>query len=133
MAIGSNSIQVFGLTEGEMYLNKIFTTADRSLNMELKEAAKIVQAEAKSIAGAKGLAKPGSSGRGTGKLVSGIRVFSRHGESGVQDRVTRAGFLYPAVYEYGKGGARAFLAPAGEAKMPEVEARLKSFGWLEGA
>jgi hypothetical protein len=123
-------IAVEGLADAQRYLRKIDVEAAKNLNKELKSAAKIVQAEAKSIAAAKGLAAPGRSGRGTGALVSGLRVFSSGGAAGVRDAVNRGGFPYPAVYEYGHGAARAFLQPAGEAKMPEVEAKLRSFEWL---
>lgn len=111
------------MSELRAALNKADKELSRRLTKALKEGAKIVATEAKSIAAREGLAPPGRSGRGTGQLVRSIKPFARRTIGGVRVKATRAGFPYPVIYEFGgKGrrGPRPFVTPAVENKADEV-------------
>lgn len=110
-----------GWTEAVRALRQVSSQVSRELTRELRDGARIVQVKAKSNAASRGLAPPGRSGRGTGGLVGGLRVFATQSTAGVRDTATRNGYGYPARYEFQNGGARAFLFPAGEETAGEVE------------
>lgn len=111
-------IKVKGIKE----LRRGFAQMDKSLRRDLdrglREAAEPVRDEAKRIAGEKGL-------HDTGKLIAGIRIATAaRGRVVVRSTAQKRGYKYPARYEYGDGGKRAFLQPALEAKRREIEERL---------
>lgn len=56
--------------------------------------------------------------RNTGKLQRGLRARMRGTATIVENRAKRDGYLYPSIYEYGKG--RPFLEPALDAKTDEI-------------
>ena len=89
----------------------------KGMKLELKAAAGLVATEAKKIAEAKGL-------RDTGDLIKSIRPGFKSSYAYVGDKAMHMGgpYNYPARYEYGQGGARAFLRPALDAKRAEVMA-----------
>lgn len=118
-----------GWTEAIRGLKKIEASLPKALQAELKGAADIVRVAAVEIAGEKGLAPPGRSGRGRGGLVGGLKVFANATSAGVRDSAKRKGYPYPAVYEFGSRGSgdlgpRAFLQPAGAREAGKVEERI---------
>lgn len=56
--------------------------------------------------------------RNTGKLQRGLRAKMRGAATIVENRAKRDKYLYPSIYEYGKG--RPFLEPALDAKTDEI-------------
>jgi hypothetical protein len=114
--------------EGWSQLQRSFKAVDRRLPLELKRELRVIADEVRvaavDIAGQRGLAPPGRSGRGTGALIGGIKTFSTQSAAGVRDTTVRGGFNYPAVYEYGHGRVRAFLNPALEQKHEIVVTKI---------
>lgn len=114
-----SNIEIRGTRE----LSRAFRTMSAELKLEakaeLRVAARGVADEAKNIATAKGLVA-------TGALRSRIKPSVRGGMAFVRETAATpsagypAGYPYPRVYEFGHGGARAFLRPALEAKSPEI-------------
>lgn len=106
-------IEVEGLKQLSKALREADTEARQNLRAALKDAAGVVATEAQRVARAKGLVD-------SGKLVRSIRAGSESAGAVVRVSANRKGYPYPAVYEYGRRGARAFLNPAAESKEREV-------------
>lgn len=117
------TVEVEGVRELDRALRRADREARKSLRAELKAAAGVVAAEAQAVAAARGLGRPGRSGRGAGRLVRSIKPGLQGSGAVVRVGANRAGYPYPAVYEFGRGGARAFLRPAAERKQGEVRER----------
>lgn len=115
------AVRLEGWTELQRAFRSIDKRLPKELQLELKAAADVVKSAAEQIAEEKGLAPPGSSGRGEGGLIAGLRTFSTQKAAGVRDSANRDGFNYPAIYEYGHGKSRAFLHPAAEQKEAVVD------------
>lgn len=110
------TVKVDGLRELDRSLRKADTETRKRLRDALKDAAGVVAGEAQSIARGKGLVD-------SGKLVRSIKPGLQGAGAVVRASANRAGYPYPAVYEFGRGGARAFLVPAAERKQDEVRDR----------
>ena len=110
------TVQVEGVRELDRALRRVDKEARKSLRDELKAAAGVVAVEAQSVARSKRLVA-------TGKLVRSIKPGLQGAGAVVRVGATRNGYRYPAVYEFGRGGARAFLRPAAERKEGEVRER----------
>lgn len=117
---GEFAVRLEGWTELQRAFRAVDKRLPKELQLELKAAAEVVKSAAAEIAAEKGLAPPGSSGRGHGALIAGLRTFSNQSAAGVRDTASRSGFHYPAIYEYGHGRARAFLDPAAQQKEAVV-------------
>jgi hypothetical protein len=122
-----------GMTQMMRAFKQLESDISRDLRTELKAIARDVAAAAKVEASSKGLAAPGRSGRGTGQLVRHIRSGATQRYAYIKDDVSRAsqrypdGYNYAKVYEYGRGGVRAFLHPAVEHMTPEIVTRVDEF------
>lgn len=115
MAIRAD-IRVQGLDQVVRGFRRIDGSLAREVQMELKSIAGFVADDARTYATAIGL-------RDSGDLAHGIKPFYRGATAGVRSTVKRRGYPYGGVYEFGKGGARAFLAPTvkrDEAKIVEA-------------
>lgn len=97
----------------------------RELRLELLDVANIAAGKARAIAEQKGL-------HATGALIDRIHAGARASYAYITDTARRAspaypqGFNYPAVYEYGHGGARAFLTPAAITSEDDVISGVES-------
>lgn len=114
MPVGAVSIE--GLAAFRRDLRKIDPQLVRGVRDGLKDAAKIVGAEAKDIAG-----KHSASG----DTVKGIKHFTSGNRAGVRSKARRASAKYPSGYEYPRryefgDRKRPFLHPALEAKRDDV-------------
>jgi hypothetical protein len=111
----AEAIKIEGIQELMVACKRADSELKKGLQRDLKGIALLVATRAKSIAEAKGL-------RESGRLIASIRPGIQGSSAIVRDSANRAGFNYPAVYEYGHGKARAFLEPALEQSQPEVMA-----------
>lgn len=109
------------LLEGFEELAKDFKAAGNDARKEfrdsLKPIGKVVAGRAAIVASAKGLiGKKPHGDYTTGQLVKKLRqagaVSVANKGVTVTAKATRNGYPYPSIYEYGRGGARAFLEPA---------------------
>lgn len=92
----------------------------KDVRAELRKGGDLVRDQARLNAAGRGLRK-------SGRLISGLRTIVRSGAVVlVRSTTKRKGFPYPAVYEYGRGGARNFLEPAVGEKADEVVEHLAS-------
>lgn len=107
------TIRVEGLAELRRDFGRISKALQDDLRDELKKAAGIVSDEAIDIADRKGL-------RDTGKLIKSIRPGTSGAKAVIRANAKRKGYTYGAVYEFGRGGKRAFLRPALDAKSDAV-------------
>lgn len=110
------TVKVHGLNEFVRDLKKADADVKREFQRALRDAAKMVAAEAKVVAAARGLFR-------TGKLISGIGVSVRGTRAYVKDKTTRDGFPYPGLYEFKRG--RPFMQPALEQKTDAVVSLLE--------
>lgn len=111
----AEAVQVEGLGELLRAFGRVDAGVRKELTGTLRGIARGVAAAAKAIAEFNGL-------RDTGTLISKITISVGGGAAYVRATAKRwpGGFPYPAVYEYGKGGQRAFLAPALRLEEPNV-------------
>lgn len=113
-------VQIEGLREFRAALRAIDPQLARGLQEGLKDAAQIVAYETRRRA------PRGPSGR----TVSTTRAFASGTSAGVRTTARRVspkypgGYPYPRRLEFEKGGARAFMRPALEAKRAEVVRRI---------
>lgn len=111
--------------EGARELSRALRAAPRELRLELtrqiKPAVQLVARAAKANALTQGFGPPGTSGRGKGELLRGIKPSVVRGIGYVRETATRDGFRYPAVFEFRKVDKRAFLIPAVEQNRSKVE------------
>lgn len=112
------TVRVEGLRDLRRDLRRIDRGLDGALRDSFRSVAGVVVEESQSIAERKGL-------RDTGALIRGIKSSVTRRGIAVRSTAERKGFLYPAVYEFGLSGNRAFLSPAIEAKQGEVIERLE--------
>jgi hypothetical protein len=94
-------------------------TARKEFRAKLRDVAKIVVREAQSQAESRGLHKSGELVRKIKPSITARSIAIRAAAS-KKSRKYPGGFNYPRRYEFEKGGARAFLRPALEAKQEEV-------------
>lgn len=113
------AVSVSGLRELSRDFGRMSKDLRRDLRTEVKGLAGIVAEEAKSIAESKGLVASGRLVRMIRPGIKGSNVGVVR-ETAVRTSGKNAPFKYPAVYEFGGGGARAFLMPAVERKRNEV-------------
>ena len=106
-------IRVKGLDDLVRDFGKVDRGLRKELQGEIRKVAGIVAGEAKERAVRQGLVD-------SGKLVRSIRPGVRRSTGVVRVTATRDGFPYPAVYEFGGGGVRAFLMPALKDKTDDV-------------
>lgn len=111
-------MRVEGLRELRRDLRKVSKELDGEVRDGLKDVVGIVVDESKRIAERKGL-------RDTGKLIRGIKPSVTARSAKVVSTATRRGYRYPAVFEFGLNGNRAFMVPALEAKAGDVERKLE--------
>ncbi len=103
-------------------IRRLEPTLRKGMQAKLRSVGQIVADEAKATARRKGLYD-------TGKLVRSIRPkVATQSVAIVAGAMRRSrkypqGYNYPKRYEYGEGGARAFMRPALEAKQEEVTKR----------
>ena len=100
---------------GMKALYRDLRAVDRGLPNELK--AELRKAVKPTIDVAKAIAPVGRGYPGAGGLRKSIRAYPAQDAIRIRATKTRRGFLYPAVYEYGKRGGReygprAYLNPA---------------------
>lgn len=119
---GEFTLRVEGLRDLQRDLNKVNKAAKGEVREGLKAVGRIVQDEARLIAKVRGLHDTGQLRRKITPAVTQQAVF-------IRANAKRAGYPYPAVYEYGRGGARAFLLPAAQRKSREVEQAMER--WLD--
>jgi hypothetical protein len=98
-------VEVTGLNEMLHALGRI----DKGITRELRKQLSVgvggpIVADMKDEATARGLVK-------TGKLRSGLRPAVRGSSLFVNESARNKGYPYPAIYEFGHGGARAFMQP----------------------
>lgn len=97
-------VRVEGLNEVIRAFRRMDRSLAREVQMELRHISQFVADDAKVTATGKGLVD-------AGRLVRGIKPFYRGATAGVRSSVTRKGYPYGGVYEFGRGVARAFLEP----------------------
>lgn len=120
--VRGGSVRVEGLADLIRDFSRMDKSLARDIRRELIDIGKIVAEEAKEnqvpsqdlAAGQRGR----DDQRNTGKLQRGLRAKMRGSATVVENRAKRDGYLYPAIYEYGKG--RPFLEPALDAKTEDV-------------
>lgn len=115
----STAIRIDGLADFRRDLKRIDPALVKGVRVALKEGAEIVAVEARHRS-------PVLSGLTKGS----VRSFASGNRAGVRVNARRAsprypgGYPYPRRLEFARGGARAFVGPALEAKRDEVIARL---------
>jgi len=120
--VRGGSVRVEGLADLIRDFSRMDKSLARDVRRELIDIGKIVAEESKEnqvpsqdlAAGQRG--RDGK--RNTGKLQRGLRAKMRGSATIVENRTKRDGYLYPSIYEYGKG--RPFLEPALDAKTEDV-------------
>lgn len=123
-------VYVEGLTQVIRSFRRIDRGVARELSREVRTLARIVAVEARHVAAEKGLAAPGTTGRGTGELVKHIKSGYQRGYGYVKDDVVSVSPAYPQGYnyarrmEYAGKGRRSFLRPAVERSHPAILAGL---------
>lgn len=103
MAVGA-AVRVEGLDRLIRDFRKLDRSLAREVQQELRSIAGFVADDVRLAADAQGL-------RDSGKLISRIKPFYRGATAGVRSGVTRKGYPYGGVYEYGLGKSRAYLEP----------------------
>lgn len=120
--VKGGSVRVEGLSQLIRDFNRMDKQLARDLRRELLAVGQIVADEARDVQVPDQDLAAGQSGddgkRNTGRLQKGIRPRMRGTATIVENRTKRDGYVYPAVYEYGKG--RPFLEPALDAKTEDV-------------
>ena len=118
----AGSIRVEGLSNLIRDFQAMDKEMARDLRRELIDIGNIVTEEAKDNQVPDQNLAAGQRGeddrRNTGKLQRGLRARMRGTTTIVENRAKRDGYLYPSIYEYGKG--RPFLEPALDAKTDEI-------------
>lgn len=120
----AGAIAVRGVRELNRALKRAGVDTRRELRLEMLKISGLVAGRAREIAEAEGL-------RDSGALIARIRPGATATAAVVRESAVKkstkwpAGFRYPAVYEYGKGGARAFLRPARDRSLVEAEELLE--------
>lgn len=115
----SGTIAVEGVGDLLRAFDRVEKGLRRELRAELVGLAGTVAIKARELAEAQGL-------RESGQLIARIRPGLRSSYAYVTDTANRKspkwpeGFNYPAVFEFGHGGARAFLVPAAKAEEGTV-------------
>ena len=113
------AIRIEGLAEFRAALRRCDPALAKGVREGLKDAAQIVAYEAKRRAPVR-----------SGMLKGSVRSFAAGNRAGVRVNARRVsagypgGYPYPRRIEFEGGGARAFVAPALEAKRDEVVRRL---------
>lgn len=105
-------VRVEGLTELLRGLGRADKGLRKELNTEIRGLAKVVAADAQVIAREQGLIGDPRTDTLSGSLVRRIGISVRGSSAWIVDKASRGGFPYPAVYEFGGGGTRAFLRPS---------------------
>lgn len=123
MAQTGAAVRVEGLRPLVRDLGRVEKGLRRELQKELDEIAKMVRDESRDKARGERLVD-------SGRLVRGIKHRVRGSEAFVRSTATKAGFPYPAVYEFGgrgigKYGPRAFLMPTVEKQLPQTVSMLE--------
>ena len=122
--IANDTIAVEGYRDLMRALKEMDKTTRKQVRAKLRDVGKIVADEAKSIAASKMTPR-------SGDLIRQIRpsVTQRSAKvvAGALKRSAKypGGYNYPKRHEYEKGGARAFMGPALEAKQEEVVRRFE--------
>ncbi len=116
------AIYVKGLDQLLRDLGRMAPELRKELRGALREAAGAVSSKAKQIAESEGL-------RASGALIRLIKPSVRGSRAYVVESATRteglhAPFRYPAVFEFGQGGARSFLRKAAEEELDHTVARV---------
>lgn len=100
------TVEVTGLNE----LVRAFSRIDKGMSRQFRQELRVgvggpVAKDMKDMARSRGL-------RGkTGKLINSIRPSVRGATLFINESATNKAYPYPAVYEFGHGGARAFMQP----------------------
>lgn len=102
--MGDVVVRARGLDQVIRGFRKMDRSLAREVQMELRHITQFVADDAQTTARSKGLFD-------SGRLVRGIKPFYRGATAGVRSSVTRRGYPYGGVYEFGNGGSRAFLEP----------------------
>lgn len=107
-------VSIEGLPQLVRGFERMGADLKKEVRADLRKGADLVRDQARLNAAERGL-------RRSGRLISGLRTIVRSGAVVlVRSTTKRAGFPYPAIYEYGHGGARNFLDPALAQKSDEV-------------
>lgn len=98
-------VEVTGLNE----LVRAFGRIDRGMSRQFRRQLRVgvggpVAQDMKQMAQSLGLRK-------SGKLINSLRPSVRGATLFINESATNKGYPYPAVYEFGRGGARAFMQP----------------------
>ena len=98
-------VEVTGLNE----LVRAFGRIDKGMSRQFRQQLRVgvggpVAQDMKELARSRGL-------RQTGKLINSIRPAVRGATLFINASATNKGYPYPAVYEFGRGGARSFMQP----------------------
>lgn len=115
----AGAVRIEGLADFRRDLRRINPALAKGVRVGLKDAAQIVAYEAQRRA-------PVASGA----MKASVKAFASGNRAGVRVNARRvsakypSGYRYPRRIEFGKGGARAFVGPALEAKRPDVMRRL---------
>lgn len=121
-------VAVEGLDDLVRAFQRVDAKVPREMRKQLRnEVGRPFVADAKEHVGSVGLVK-------TGKLRRSIRPLVQGSTLLVRDSATNKGFPYPAVYEFGKGGARAFLGPTADEwiQSGKLEKHMEGFmEWVE--
>lgn len=118
------TVAVEGLQDLMRIIRKMDKEARKEVRAKLRDVGKIVADEAKAQAAAQGLYR-------TGLLIRRIRPKLTSRSIQIVDTAMKrspkypSGYNYPKRYEYEKGGARAFMRPALEAKQEEAVRRFE--------
>jgi len=122
--VESPTVQVQGLDALLAAFKQLGEGLPHELSAGLRTVARDVANDAKAIAKANGL-------HASGNLIDHITTSVRGTVAYIVDNARRvspkypSGYLYPAVYEFGHGGARAFLHPAAERDQDKIVAGLE--------
>ena len=114
------AVRVEGLADLRRDFGRLSKALQDDFRDEIKAVADIVAVESRAIAKRKGL-------HDTGRLIRSIKPGTSGAVGVVRANAARKGYRYGAVYEFGRGGKRAFLRPALESKRDEV---VEAFGDL---
>lgn len=124
---GGWTIQIEGLAALQRDLNKVNKTAKKEVRNGLKDVAKPAVDSAKAMARAKGLFDTGQLVRKISPAINQQGVF-------IRAKAQRAGFPYPAIYEY--GGRDVQLTRRGRSRVvnrSKIGARLRAqYGGAQG-
>lgn len=111
--VQGESVRVEGLRELQRSLQKIRSDLKPEITKELKDIGQVVADRAQSFAIGQGLYD-------SGNLADHIKSRAALASVAIVDTANRDGYPYPRIYEYGHGGARAFMRPALIDKQGEV-------------